>query len=95
MVSLKSLVSGISILLFFASFIVGPQGLGAPYVFLLSLLPPAAEQNHETVTVPSEVNSITGSEIDTVLVQPGSNAFALDRLPCSIRVRAIATLAAA
>src|SRR3970040_1949414 len=50
MVSLKSLVSGISILLFFTSLIFDPQGLGAPYILLLSLLSSAAEQDRHTGT---------------------------------------------
>src|SRR3990170_6624287 len=75
MVSLKSLVSGISILLFFAPLIFDPQGLGASYVLLLSLLCPAAEQDYKTLAVSAEVNSIPRAEIDNILLQARPNAF--------------------
>ena len=80
MVSLKSLVSGILILRFLSSLIVGPYVLGPPNVFLLSFFCPAPEQSHKPLTIPAEVNSITGPEIDRALVQAGADAFRIGEI---------------
>jgi hypothetical protein len=68
MVSLKSLVSGISILLFFSSSVVGPQGSGSVYIVLLAFLSPAAEQNYKALTVPAKIDSISRAEVDALFL---------------------------
>jgi hypothetical protein len=45
MVSLKSLVNGISLLLFFSLLEIGPKVLGSVYIVPLAFLSSAAEQN--------------------------------------------------
>ena len=44
---------------------------------------PAAEQDHQALTVPTKVDSITGSEVDAVFLKPPSNA--LCRSPDSVK----------
>jgi len=65
---------------FLSSLIVGPYILGPPNVFLLSFFCSAPEQNHKPLTIPAEVNSITGPEIDRVLVQASADAFCIGEI---------------
>jgi hypothetical protein len=52
-----------------------PAGLGIHDVFALPLLGAAAEQDDEHLAVPSEVNSIAGSEIHFQLGHTAADAF--------------------
>src|SRR5687768_11311247 len=81
MVSLKSLVSAILLLLFFALPISGPKTLGAPYVVMLAFLRPAAEQDQQALAIAAKVDSITGAEVDAVFLNPASNALRIGEVP--------------
>jgi hypothetical protein len=44
-----------------------------PNVSILTLLAPSAQQNHDPFAISAEVDSVSGTEIDPVLENPGTD----------------------
>src|SRR5579872_4997687 len=63
MVSLKSRVSAMVVLLF-SPLIILPSGQGSFDVVLLALLRTAAKQDHEALAILAKIDTVTRSEID-------------------------------
>jgi hypothetical protein len=72
-----------------------PPGQRRRDVFLLAFLCSSANQDYKPVSVFAEVDPVAWTKIDSVLVSTGPTPFALETLPCWMRARAAATLAAA
>ena len=64
-------------------------------VFVLSFFRPAAEQDHERILVPAKINAVTRAEVDFVFIDAAAYTLCIREIPCSMRVRAIVTFAAA
>jgi hypothetical protein len=65
------------------------------YIVLLAFFGPAAEQYYKAFAVTTKIDSIAGAEVDAVFLNAAATLFALEKLPCAIRVIAITTFAAA
>jgi len=81
-------------LLFLSSFVVSPACLRRLNVLVLAFLRPAADQNYNSFAVPAEVNTVAGAEVDLAYT-PAPTLLVFDKFPCSMRVSAMVTLAAA
>jgi hypothetical protein len=82
-------------LLFLPSLVVGPALLRGLDVLVLALLRPAADQDHNPLSVPAEVNAVASPKSILYSYTPAPTPLAFEKFPCSMRVRAMVSLAAA
>ena len=61
----------------------------------LALLGPAAEQDYNRRAVLSEIHPQAWADVDPRFEDTASDPFTLEKLPCSIRVKAVSARAAA
>src|ERR1700704_1991824 len=59
----------------FALLVVGPSLLRGRDVVLLAALRASRQQDHETVSIPAEIDPVPRPEVDTVFLDPGPDAF--------------------
>src|SRR5437879_13010466 len=80
MVSLKSRVRGM-VLLLFPPLIILPKRKGGLDVLLLAFLRAAHRENDEAFPVLAKIDAVSRSEIDAALEHPGTDAFDVRKVP--------------
>jgi hypothetical protein len=61
----------------FPSLVFPPKGLGVQDILLLALLGTAAEQDDQSFSVPSEVDPVAGTEVDSAFMNGGTDTLGI------------------
>ena len=69
--------------------------MGGLDILLLTRLGSTTQEDDQGIAVPAEIDPVAGARVYPAFEDPVPTPLVLERLPCSIRTSAVATLAAA